>query len=81
MIDFQKSSFYSPKIAVLVCEVGLPKNFLVGNPITSLMVIGLPWRGNRITSLMVMVLPRRGNTITKPKKILVIPLPTAKVRK
>ena len=80
MIDFQKSSFYSQKIsvlvfqngvlifviAVLVCEVGLPKNFLVGN---------------LITSLMVMVLPRRGNTITKPKKILVIPLPTAKVRK
>ena len=66
MIDFQKSSFYSKKIAVLVCEAGLPKNFLVGNLITSLMVIGLPWRGN---------------TITKPKKILVIPLPTAKVRK
>ena len=65
MIDFQKSSFYSPKIsvlvfqngvlifviAVLVCEAGLPKKFLVGN------------------------------TITKPKKILVILLPTAKVRK
>ena len=30
---------------------------------------------------MVIPLPRRGNWITKPKNFLVIPLPTAKVRK
>ena len=30
---------------------------------------------------MVIPLPRRGNSITKPKKLLVILLPTAKVRK
>ena len=37
--------------------------------------------GNSITSLMVIPLPRRGNWITKPKNFLVIPLPTAKERK
>ena len=45
------------------------------------MVILLPSHGNTITNLMVIPLPRRGNSITKPKKLLVILLPTAKVRK
>ncbi|MCI6901623.1 MAG: hypothetical protein MR827_07335, partial [Bacteroidales bacterium] len=65
---FSKSAFWFLPPCLLHSEIGLPKFFLVGNSITSLMVI---------------LLPSHGNTITTPKKYhyhgVVIGLPNRKI--
>ncbi|MDY5800283.1 MAG: hypothetical protein SPK15_06860, partial [Candidatus Onthomorpha sp.] len=58
-----KSAFWFLPPCLLHSKIGLPKFFLVGNSITSLMVIPLPSRGNRITKLkkfLVILLPNGG---------------------